>query len=379
MRIALITPGFSADERDWCIPALLDLVRVLAREHDVHVFTLRYPHRRTVYRIYGATVHALGGATARGLRRLPLLGRALAAIAREHRRAPFDVLHGLWADEPGFLAATAGRLLGVPSVVSLLGGELVALPDISYGGQLSRANRWLTGQALRRAGRVTVGSATLARLAAGYVDDERRITLPLGVDTGLFTPQTLRVCRKPEGSRPQLLHVASLSPVKDQATLLRAFALVVQALPDAHLRIAGDGPLRGVLAAQAEALGIAGRVTFDGDVAHDHLPALYRAADLFVLSSRYESQSLAALEAAACGCPVVGTAVGLLPELLGPQQLAPAGDAPALAAAMLRLLRDPAASALAAADAHARVVQRFALDQTAPALVALYRTLCQAP
>jgi glycosyltransferase involved in cell wall biosynthesis len=100
---------------------------------------------------------------------------------------------------------------------------------------------------------------------------------------------------------------------------------------------------------------------------------------LFVLSSRYESQSLAALEAAACGCPVVGTAVGLLPELLGPQQLAPAGDAPALAAAMLRLLRDPAASALAAADAHARVVQRFALDQTAPALVALYRTLCQAP
>ncbi|HSN77378.1 MAG TPA: glycosyltransferase [Anaerolineae bacterium] len=379
MRIALLTPGFSADESDWCIPALLDLVRELAREHDVHVFTLRYPHRSVVYQVYGATVHALGGATAGGLRRLPLLARALATIGRQHRRAPFDVLHGLWADEPGFLAVTSGRLLGAPSVVSLLGGELVGFADIGYGGQLNLANRWLSGQALRPAGRVTVGSATLAALAVDYVAEERLVTLPLGVDTALFTPQTLRVCGKPEGSGPRLLHVASLSPVKDQATLLQALALVVQELPDVRLRMVGYGPLRDVLAAQIDALDLAAHVSFDGDVAHDLLPDLYRAADLFVLSSRYESQSLVALEAAACGCPVVGTAVGLLPELLGPQQLAPVGDAPALAAAMLRLLRDPAARALAADEAHARVAQRFALRQTVPALVALYQTLCQAP
>ncbi len=375
MRIALLTPGFSAEERDWCIPALLDLVRVLAREHDVHVFALRYPHRRTIYPVCGATVHALGGATAGGLRRLPLLTRALAAVVRQQRRAPFDVFHGLWADEPGFAAVLAGQWLGVPSVVSLLGGELVSLPDIGYGGQFSRANRWLAGQALRSAGRVTVGSAALQALSAGAVDADRLVALPLGVDTTLFTPQTLRVCGKPEGSAPQLLHVASLSPVKDQATLLQAFALVAQALPGAHLRIVGDGPLRAALAAQAAALGLAAQVSFDGAIAHDRLPDLYRAADLFVLSSRYESQSLVALEAAACGCPVVGTAVGLLPELLGPQQLAPVGDAPALAAAMLRLLRDPEAGALAAADAHTRVVQRFALNQTTPALAALYQSL----
>jgi glycosyltransferase involved in cell wall biosynthesis len=375
MRIALLTPGFSADESDWCIPALLDLVRVLARQHDVHVFALRYPHRHAVYPIYGATVHALGGATAGGLRRLPLLARALATVVREHRRAPFDVFHGLWADEPGFVAVLAGRWLGVPSVVSLLGGELVSLPDIDYGGQLSRANHWLAGQALRRAGRVTVGSAILHVLAAGAVDANRLVALPLGVDTALFTPQTLRVCGKPEGSSPQLLHIASLSPVKDQATLLQATALTARELPDVHLRIVGDGPQRAALAAQAEALGLAAQVTFDGAVAHDRLPDLYRAADLFVLSSRYESQSLVALEAAACGCPVVGTAVGLLPELLDPQQLAPVGDAPALAAAMLRLLRDPAARQQASEAAHARVAQQFALHRTAPALAALYQSL----
>ncbi len=138
MRIGLITPGFSADENDWCIPALLDLVRELSSRHDVYVLTLRYPHERRRYQVYGATVHALGGATAAGFRRLPLMTRAIAALGRAHRQAPFEVLHGLWADEPGFLAVRAGRLLGVPAVVSLLGGEMVAFPEIGYGGQLGQ-------------------------------------------------------------------------------------------------------------------------------------------------------------------------------------------------------------------------------------------------
>ena len=143
MRLALITPGFSADETDWCIPALLDLVRELSRRHDVHVFTLRYPHRRSRYQVHDAAVTSLGHGTSGGLRRVPLLQHALAAILAEHRQRPFDLLHGLWADEPGFLAVAAGALLRRPAIVSLLGGELVGFPDIGYGGQLSRANRWL--------------------------------------------------------------------------------------------------------------------------------------------------------------------------------------------------------------------------------------------
>ena len=112
MRLALITPGYAApDERDFAIPALTDTVRALASRHDVHVFTLRYPHRRSSYQFDGATVHAFGWATTGGLRRLRLLQTAVAAIRREHRRQPFDLFHGLWADEPGFVATAAGRLL----------------------------------------------------------------------------------------------------------------------------------------------------------------------------------------------------------------------------------------------------------------------------
>src|SRR5687767_6254270 len=98
MRIALITPGFSADEEDWCIPALITLVRALTgRQHEVEIFTLRYPPRRDTYSVSGTMVHPFGGGGARGIARLPLMGKALAQIIRRHRRRPFDVLHAMWA------------------------------------------------------------------------------------------------------------------------------------------------------------------------------------------------------------------------------------------------------------------------------------------
>jgi glycosyltransferase involved in cell wall biosynthesis len=382
MRLGLITPGFSASESDWCIPALLDLVRELSGRHEVHVFALRYPHQPQTYRVFGAFVHALGGATAAGGRRLPLLLAAMTALRRAHRQTPFDVFHGLWADEPGFLAVAAGRLLGVPAVVSLLGGELVALPGIGYGGQLSRINRRLTGHALRGARTVTAGSRSLAELAAAFVDPGRLVVLPLGVDTHLFCPA--------QGSAPveravaltgdpKLLHVASLAPVKDQSTLLRAVALVANRHPGVHLHVLGEGPLRATLESEAQALGLAGRVVFHGEVAHERLPGYYRDADLFVLSSRYESQSLVALEAAACGCPIAGTAVGILPELLPPDVLAPPGDAAALAVAIHRLVDQPARLAETGVSAQRVVAGRFGLQQTVPALEALYREVVSLP
>ena len=89
MKIGLILPGFSAREDDWCIPALLHLVRQLATRAEIHVFALRYPYRKGHYKVYGATVHALGGGPASGLWRPYLLTRGVAAVVGEHRRRPF--------------------------------------------------------------------------------------------------------------------------------------------------------------------------------------------------------------------------------------------------------------------------------------------------
>jgi glycosyltransferase involved in cell wall biosynthesis len=114
------------------------------------------------------------------------------------------------------------------------------------------------------------------------------------------------------------------------------------------------------------------RVTFHGAIPHDRLPDYYRAADLLVVSSRYESQGMVALEAAACGCPVMGTAVGLLPELPG-VYVVPVGDAGALARAIVAALSDRGALA-GRADASLEAVRAgFRLEQTVDDLCGLYR------
>jgi glycosyltransferase involved in cell wall biosynthesis len=263
-------------------------------------------------------------------------------ILGEHRREPFDVLHGLWADEPGALAVIAGRLTRVPSVVSLMGGELIGLADIGYGGQLSRINRSLIRLALRGAGRVTAGSSYLCRLARAHLVPERLDLLPLGVDTDAFYPEggSRHAPRLIEG-RIRLLHVGSLVPVKDQTTLLRAFSRVSGELPGVHLHIVGDGPLRQHLEVLAASLGAATRVTFHGTVRHEEMRSYYNTADLCVLSSRHESQSMVVLEAAACGRATIGTAVGVLPDLIPATRVVPVADDHALAEALTATLREP--------------------------------------
>lgn len=367
MRVVLVTPGFSAGDGDWCIPALAHLVRRLAAAHDVEVVTLRYPPRGGEYRAFGARVHALGGGTARGPARLLLLVRALRHLAGRLRRRPAAVVHALWADEPGWLAVTAARRAGVPAVVSLLGGELVGDRALGYGVQLSPLGRRLVRTALRRADLVTVGSAFLAERAAAQVPAGRLRRWPLGVDTALFAP----AAHPTAGGGPALLHVAALSPVKDQATLLRAFALFTRDHPGARLEIAGAGPLLGNLTALAGELGVEARVRFLGAVPHHELPAVYARAELCLLSSRFESQGMVVLEAAACGRATVGPAVGVLPELLPHCAAVLPGDAEGLAAALRAALDGPGPAVLGEAS-RAAAEARFSLAGAVAAVEALW-------
>lgn len=323
MRIGLVVPGFSADAADWCIPALRHLARALAAGDEVRVFALRYPHRVDRYTIEGAEVITLGGAERRGIATATVWRRALSAIAAEHSRRRFDVLHAFWATESGLVAAVAGRMLRVPTLVSLAGGELVALRDIGYGDQRVAWERFKVRGSLRLASAVSVGSHLLMMLAKWQVGADRLHRAPLGVDTRLFTPVG-------ETTNPgRYLHVGTLTRVKDQTTLLKAFALLPRG---AKLEIVGSGPLRPELERLAHDLGITDDVHFRGEVDHASLPSIYRGALAFVLSSRHEAQGMVALEAAACGVPVVGTFVGVLPELT--TSAVPVGGVEALAHAL---------------------------------------------
>jgi glycosyltransferase involved in cell wall biosynthesis len=374
MRLGILLPGFSRDEHDPAIPVQLNLIRELARCEDVRVLALRYPFQRVTYSVCGAAIHALGVGPVRGLRRLALWVDALLTLRRLHRQRPFDVLHAMWADETGLIAAWAGRWLGVPVVVSVAGGEPVWLADIGYGLQGSRFSRWTVRQALQGADRIITASRytqtlidNLPGAALMPSDRGKRVKIPLGVDADHFRPT-----ESPPPDQRRLIHVGSLIGVKDQATLLRAMARLPEPIT---LEIIGKGPERARLEQQAQALGLTQRVNFTGLVSHWDLPAHYQAASLHVLTSRHEGQGMVTLEAAACGLPTVSTAVGLLPDDPALGLTVPVGDDAALAAAILSLLADTARMQALRQSARAAVTARYTIQHTAAQLRTLYHDL----
>jgi glycosyltransferase involved in cell wall biosynthesis len=151
---------------------------------------------------------------------------------------------------------------------------------------------------------------------------------------------------------------------KDHFTLLRAFALVANEIPQAELQIAGDGPLRGRLESFAEELNLDNRVKFLG--ALPDTPQFLSQLDIFVLSSLNEGLPLALLEAMAAGLPVVSTRAGGVDEAAVDGQnayLSAPGDSNGLAEAMIRMARSPNLAEMGALGRQI-VKDRFRIEQT---------------
>ena len=368
MKIALLTPGgVDRSGTHRVIPCLLWLLERIAREHEVHVFALWQEERPCRYELLGAQVHNIGrGRTA---------ARTLLALAREHRRAPFHLLHALWAVPAGTLAAAAGRILRRPVLLQITGGELLDLRDIRYGGCRTIRGRTLVRLALQGADTIVVPSEPVRAAAARLGFEARR--LPLGADPRHWPP---RPPRPRESGRPaRLIHVASLNRVKDQPTLLRALARLAAAGTEFTLDVAGTDTLGGAVQRLAAELGLADRTTFHGFLPQDRLRTLMERADLLVLASRHEGDPIVLLEAALTGVPTVGTAVGRIAEWAPDAASAvPVGDDAALAREVATLLADDERRLALAHAAQARALAEDA-DWSAARMLELYDELAARP
>jgi glycosyltransferase involved in cell wall biosynthesis len=193
----------------------------------------------------------------------------------------------------------------------------------------------------------TVSEAVRARyLAAGLIPSGRVETIPNGVDTEQFRPDSgLRAhTRRELGWQDSFiwLAVGRLELAKDFPRLMDAFKKLAAEQPAARLVIAGDGSLRPQLEAQAAALGMRSSIQFLGT--RTDIAALLNGCDAFVLSSAWEGGPIVLLEAGAVGRPVVATAVGAAPEIILPDRtgfLVPPEDTRALILAMQRLMNTP--------------------------------------
>ncbi len=261
------------------------------------------------------------------------------------------------------LAALAARQARVPYVVTYHAGRLAA----PKGSPLALA-AWAHRAGPERA----LLSGAAARIAVSeYVADRvfghRACTIvPPGVDAERFAP----------GPPPVPGRILYVGPVdrayewKGFETLFQAFARLARDLPEARLRVVGQGDLVDRYQWRARAQGLQERVSFAGRVKEDDLPREYQRADVVVLPSLSDAESFGMVlaEANACGRPVVGSRMGGIPTFVRHGDnglLAPPGDAAALEEAIRRVLEDPKMGAAMGQRGRARVLAEHRWDDLA--------------
>jgi glycosyltransferase involved in cell wall biosynthesis len=228
------------------------------------------------------------------------------------------------------------------AVVTAVARRPLVAHEHTFAGR-SRARtlgyRYVIGRRARRI--LCVSEFVAASLIAEGVRPELLAVVPNGVPAGAaLTREAAREQLGLDARTPAIGMVGRLRPEKRHDLALEAFSLLRRQGSSAILVLVGDGPMRPELEWQATRLGVAEHVRWTGE--RPNAGTLMRAFDVVVLCSEYEGMPLAALEALVAGVPVVATAVGGLPELLGGGvgALVPPGSATALAEALAPILAD---------------------------------------
>lgn len=276
------------------------------------------------------------------------LAAQLGSVLRLLRREGIRCLNAHWIFPQGFVGAIAKAAQpGLRLVVTVHGGDIATL---GRRAAFRPMLRWT----MRRAEVVTAVSAETAAGVRGVCPQAPLSRISMGVDAARFRPRAEASAARrrlaPEGG-PLLLFCGRLAQKKGVRHLVEALPAVLARVPDAGLAIVGDGEEREGLERLVRERGLGAAVRFVGAVPNEALPDYYAAADIVccpsIVDSRGDTEGLpvVALEAAACGLPVVASRVGGMAEAVRDGEtgiLVPQKDPAALAAAVVGLLEDPA-------------------------------------
>lgn len=337
------------------------LARELSHHHTVHVLTTRFgklPRREQDGTVVVHRVNVLGrrGLYAASLRSLAtFVPQALRAGWSIGRREHFDVLNAQFVLPSGIVGAALSSVLGVPFVLSFIGGDLYD-PSKGVSPHRHAVLRWLVRRVAARAAACTAISEDTKRRAQELHGVSCAITVvPLGIARVSIETHARRSRRVPERIRV-FVTMGRLIPRKGHELLLRAW----QEVRDAHLIIVGDGPLKDRLRHLASELGIAQRVSVRGYVSEEEKQQLLRMADGYVSAALHEGFGLVFLEAMQAGLPIVAANVGGQQDFLTDGEnalLVPPGRAQPLAAAVRRLIDNPSLAQRLASNNERRAAQ----------------------
>jgi phosphatidyl-myo-inositol dimannoside synthase len=343
------------------------------------VEVLRFPMELPVDLTYGRVAQSRVNLLAK-FARVAVMAQYLEAQYRATinaaRERGADVLHAHWAIPTGPAAVQAARKLDLPSVITMHGGDVYVNPEQGY----DFPTRWYVRPplrwTLRHAGALTAITEDCRQhaLRAGAPAEKVHLVFN-GTDLRRFSPAPGGKTVDPRFGPQMVFACRQLFPRKGIRFLIEAAAQLAPRFPALRVVVAGDGFERPELIKLAESLGIADRVTFLGWVPNSELPPYYRAAAISVIPSLEEGFGIPAAEAMGCETPVVASDAGGLPEVVEhgvTGLIVPRGDSTALAAAMGRLLGDPALRAEMGRAGRERSLRLFDWDRTAEQLEHIY-------
>lgn len=314
-------------------------VELARRGHVVHFITYAQPFRLPYFqeRVYYHEVEM----PSYPLFDHPPYSLALAvAMHATAQRVGLDVLHVHYAIPHATSAWIAKEMLGPEAihVVTTLHGT-----DITLVGQ-DPSFKSITEFSIRKSDGITAVSEFLRRETVehfGVAADAIEV-IPNFVDLDVYRRDRYPCHRSKfsEEGEKIVIHISNFRPVKRVADVVRVFTRIAARMP-ARLLLVGDGPDRARAELVASKEGVMDRVIFLGK--QESVAELLACADLILLPSASEAFGLAALEAMACGVPVVATNVGGVPEVVPPEagHLAPVGAVDDMAEAAVAILADP--------------------------------------
>jgi len=347
-------------------------IQLAERGHELHFISYAQPFRLASFheRVYFHEVE---------MEHYPLFEHppyslALAvAIHDAAVREDLDLIHVHYAIPHATSAWIAREMLDGPTrlpIVTTLHGT-----DITLVGQHPSFQSITRFSILRSRGLTAVSRFLKDETVRHFRVPSRRIrVIPNFIDTDRYR-RDREPCHRATLAREDekiVMHVSNFRPVKRVHEVVEIFARIARHVP-ARLVFVGDGPERPRAQNLAEERGLADRVLFLGK--HASVEELLACADLFLLPSESESFGLAALEAMACGAPVVASRAGGLPEVVvdGAGSLHPVGAVDEMAEAGRGLLADPEAWQTASDAARRVAEERFSVDRVVPRYEAFYR------
>lgn len=354
-----------------------ELGKALAdRGHDVHMISADQPFRLGGFHP-GLSFHQVQTPSYPLFREpqyLLSLANTIVQVAREHR---LDLVHAHYAVPHATAAVLARQVLAAaaggraPRVVTTLHGTDITVvgADPSYSE--------IVAFSIDQSDGVTAVSNSLRDATCRELSVHRAIAvIPNFLDCASYqrheVPSLRRRYAGPDERTRLVIHVSNFRPVKRIDSVVEVFARIAAQVP-ARLLLIGDGPELVTARRMVHTLDLADRVQCLGS--QENVIPLLSIADLFLLPSEQESFGLAAMEAMACGVPVVASNAGGLPEVIAHGEtgfLHPVGDVDAMAASGLMLLTDAVLHERIAAAAAVSVRARFCVDRVVPMYEAHY-------